>query len=164
MAHALTGIFIEMHLHLLMITIIINSRVTSLLTQAKASIFLSQRTFLVAFVLVGGFMTPSNDLHSLLTTMTYLMTRYSLQRGTENLTCGSMVAAEGIKQHLELLLTHPDVQNSPSARSAYQGLLCEWCSIVTQHQDSITTTRCNYQTPLSLAEPHTTSDHACNIH
>lgn len=110
-------------------------------------------------------MTPSNDLHNLLTTMTYLMTRYSLQRGTENLTCGSMVAAEGIKQHLELLLAHPDVQTSPSARSAYQGLLCEWCSIVAQHQQTtLPTVSCHYQTQQQLTEPSTNLVHNCNLH
>ncbi len=81
-------------------------------------------------------MNQTPDLHTLLAATTYLMTRYGLQRGTDNLTCGSMSAAEGIKHHLEMLLAHPEVQASATARSAYQGLLCEWCGILAQHQQS----------------------------
>lgn len=110
-------------------------------------------------------MSATNDLHNLLTTITYLMTRYGLQRGTENLTCGSMVAAEGIKQQLELLVAHPTIQASPSARSAYQGLLCEWCSIVSQHQQAtLPTASCHYQTQQQLAEPSANLVHNCNVH
>lgn len=81
-------------------------------------------------------MEQTPDLHTLLAATTYLMTRYSLQRGTENLSCSSMSAAEGIKHHLEMLLAHPDVQASPTARSAYQGLLWEWSGILARHCQS----------------------------
>lgn len=81
-------------------------------------------------------MDQTPDLHTLLAATTYLMTRYGLQRGTENLTCASMSAAEGIKQHLEMLLAHPDIQASPTARSAYQGLLWEWSGILARHHQS----------------------------
>ena len=103
-------------------------------------------------------MQSANELHTLFTTMTYLMTRYSLQRGTDNLSCASLAAAEGIKQHLEHLLTHPDIQASPTARSAYHSLLCEWCGIVSQHQQALhSPSVCHYSetcTPSACSDGH----------
>ena len=81
-------------------------------------------------------MNAETELHTLLTTTTYLMTRYGLQRGTDNLDWGSMAVAADIKQQLEKLIMHPAIQANTMARNAYEGLLCEWCNILAQHQQT----------------------------
>ena len=48
----------------------------------------------------------------------YLMTRYSRKP------CPGL--ARGIMHHLQLLLAHPDLADSPVDRSAYETLLNDW--------------------------------------
>lgn len=48
----------------------------------------------------------------------YLMTRYSRKP------CPGL--ARGILHHLQLLLAHPDLADSPVDRSAYESLLRDW--------------------------------------
>ena len=65
------------------------------------------------------------DLHILIAASSYLMTRYSLR--------GSGDTAQGVVHHLKMLLEHPEVQSSASAKIAYRGMLHDWEQILIRH-------------------------------
>ncbi|BAZ93521.1 hypothetical protein TspCOW1_15400 [Thiohalobacter sp. COW1] len=55
----------------------------------------------------------------------YLMTRYTQKP------CPGL--ARGIMHHLQMLLAHPDLADSPVDRSAYESLLNDWGLIAFEH-------------------------------
>lgn len=65
------------------------------------------------------------DLYTLLAASSYLMTRYSLRCSGDT--------AQGVVHHLKMLLAHPEIQSSASARAAYHGLLHDWQQILIRH-------------------------------
>ena len=64
----------------------------------------------------------SQDLYILLAASSYLMTRYSQHCSGD--------AAQGVVHHLKMLLAHPEIQSSTSAKIAYRGLLHDWQQIL----------------------------------
>lgn len=73
--------------------------------------------------------STSPDLSMLLAATGYLMTHYSLR--------SSEPAAHGVVHHLEMLLAHPQVIESPRLREAYQGLLKQWQEIATRQRRTV---------------------------
>ncbi len=68
----------------------------------------------------------SSDINMLLAATGYLMTHYSL--------CSNEKTAHGVVHHLEMILAHPRILDSPRTHKVYQGLLGQWHEIVTRHQ------------------------------
>lgn len=76
-------------------------------------------------------MDRTPDLHTLLAATAYLMTRHSLQQRQGR---DAAQTAEAVKQHLEMLLCHPDILASTTACNSYQALLWEWGKIAAHHR------------------------------
>ena len=77
------------------------------------------------------------DLPTLLAALAFLMTRYGLY--------GSVEVAQGITNHLEMLLANAEVQQSPAARNTYELLLTQWRGIVHRHRVATRQTHCRAQ-------------------
>lgn len=67
------------------------------------------------------------DIHALMTASSYLMTRYTV--------CASRDMAQGVVDHLKMLLAHSEIQSSSSSVETYSGLLHEWVRILMRHQN-----------------------------
>ena len=78
----------------------------------------------------------NTDVHTTLAATAYLLTRYALLRGTDELTCQTLTTAKSIHQHFSILLEQPEVQLSNAAHDSYSSLLQDWETIIVRHHQS----------------------------
>jgi hypothetical protein len=74
--------------------------------------------------------TEHPDIHLLQAASSYLMTRYSQRKSPDT--------AQGVVDHLRMLLSRPEIQASDHSMVAYQHLLHEWTTILSAHGQSTT--------------------------